>query len=152
MNERDKQDEPINPQTDTVIDKLLATIPIPDPADWIRGIAARIQVAVDNPSHYNGFTGVAHYLKSEVGLLNLAADKVASIQINDEDRAILAAVKAMTGAMSEQDRPLIYTAAIFLANITFDNSANKNEISLTGVYQRGENRGNWKVTVERIDQ
>lgn len=59
-----------------VLDKLLATVPMPDLPTTLRGIADRITVAANNPSHHGGHRGALDFVKREVGMLRIAADRV----------------------------------------------------------------------------
>lgn len=63
-------------KSDTVIDKLLETAPMPDLSDAIKQSAERILAAVSNPSAYGGKDGVLSTVRSDVTMLHIAACRV----------------------------------------------------------------------------
>lgn len=64
------------PPKATVIDKLLATAPMPDLPMAIRCAADRITVAANNPSHQGGPKATLDLVKHEARMLHITADRV----------------------------------------------------------------------------
>lgn len=53
-------------------------------------------------------------------------------------------------ASSKLDRPIMYSAALMLCCLAHEANAGKSQFTLEGISSKGQEIGDWKVTIERL--